>query len=71
MYKVEVEIPAGTMCQGEDGKMCVMARYTKKWDAYNCKMYNRILKGEQKPRKCQQCIEYCEGKKEDAQHEEA
>ena len=59
MYKVEVEIPAGETCLYEMKKPCIMARYTKKWNAYNCKLHNRILKGEQIPRKCKACLEYC------------
>ncbi len=60
MYKVEVVIPADKYCLYELGKPCVMARYTKKWGAYNCRLYNRILKGEKQPRKCRKCLEYCE-----------
>lgn len=66
MHKVEVEIPAGETCMYGSGKPCIMARYTKKWNAYNCKMYNRILKGEQNPTKCKQCVEYCKAKEHDS-----
>ena len=59
MYKVEVEIPAGETCLYEVGKPCIMARYTKKWGAYNCRLHNRILKGEKSPRKCKACAKYC------------
>ena len=59
MYKVEVEIPEGDICFYVMKKPCIMARYTKKWNAYNCKLYNRILKGGQIPRKCRACLEYC------------
>ena len=61
MYKIEVEIPAGETCMLEMRKPCIMARFTKKWNGYNCKLYNRILKGEQTPRKCKACLEYCKG----------
>lgn len=66
MYKVEVDIPAGQTCMYETAKPCIMARYTKKWNAYNCRLHNRILKGEQTPRKCKACLEYCEGEKHDS-----
>lgn len=59
MYTVEVKIPEGEHCMYGAKKPCVMARYTKKWRAYNCRLYNRILKGENTPHKCQQCVEYC------------
>ena len=60
MYKVEIEIPAGDTCLHEVRKPCIMARYTKKWNAYNCKLHNRILKGGEIPRKCNDCKRYCE-----------
>ena len=59
MHKVEVSIPDGDTCMYQTGKPCVMARYTKKWDGYNCRLYNRMLKGEQTPRKCKACLKYC------------
>ena len=67
MHKVEVEIPEGERCMYEDGKPCIMARFTKKWTAYNCRIYNRILKGGQDPRKCGQCIEYCAAREHEQQ----
>lgn len=58
MHKVTVEIPDGDFCLGEEsGKLCVFARYTKKWGAYNCARHHRLLKGEKFPRKCQSCVE--------------
>lgn len=58
MNQVTVEIPEGSHCiQGV--KPCIFARYTKKWNAYNCTIYHKILKGGQSPRKCSECIEYC------------
>lgn len=59
MFKLEVEIPAGETCISTDGKRCVMARYTKKWNAYNCAVHNKILKGGNHPRKCRECVSYC------------
>lgn len=74
MYKVEIEIPAGETCLYEMKKPCIMARYTKKWNAYNCKLHNRILKGEQIPRKCKACLKYCErmngGTEDGTKHED-
>ena len=60
MYKVEVEIPAGDTCMRDNGKPCIMARFTKKWNAYNCTVYSKILKGGDIPRKCDECKRYCE-----------
>jgi len=57
--QVEVMIPEGMTCIGENLKPCILARYTKKWGAYNCQLYHRILKGEKTPRKCKECIERC------------
>ena len=57
---VTVTLPEGDYCMRSAGKFCIFARYTKKWNAYNCKLHNRILKGEQIPRKCKACLEYCE-----------
>ena len=60
---VTVEIPTDESCRystgDRTGKPCVFAKYTKKWDAYSCALHNRILKGNQDPRKCQQCIDHC------------
>lgn len=55
---VEIKIPDGETCMTDKLKPCKLAAYTKKWDAYNCKLYNRILKGGKTPRKCQECIEH-------------
>lgn len=59
---VTVEIPAGTHCTGV--KLCIFARYTKKWNGYNCTVYNRILKGGNDPKKCAQCKLHCNAQKE-------
>lgn len=56
---VEVKIPEGETCLTEKMKPCILARYTKKWGAYNCQLYNRILKGEKVPKKCRECRERC------------
>ena len=58
---VTVEIPEGDHCIN-GGRPCIFARYTKKWSAYNCALHHKILKGEQNPRKCVECLEHCKGK---------
>lgn len=58
--QVEITIPDGESCMTENMKPCKLARYTKKWDAYNCQLHNRILKGGKLPRKCKECIERLE-----------
>lgn len=59
MYKIEIEIPEGSTCIGENRKPCIMARYTKKWNAYNCAIYHKLLKGSGRPVKCSECSRYC------------
>lgn len=58
---VTVEIPSDELCKYTTperfGKPCIFARYTKKWDAYNCALHHCILKGNQQPRKCARCLE--------------
>lgn len=61
--QVTVPIPEGSECR-KDNRLCIFARYTRKWNAYNCTIYHKILKGEQEPKKCRECIEYCLGKAE-------
>lgn len=60
---VTVEIPSEELClygtPDRFGKPCLLAKYTKKWDAYSCALYNCILKGNQQPRKCRQCAQRC------------
>lgn len=68
MIPVTVGIPEGCHCiQGL--KPCIFARYTKKWNAFNCTLHHKILKGEQAPRKCKECLNYCKQKGEEA-HEQ-
>lgn len=54
---VTVSIPAGDYCI--EGKPCIFARYTRKWNAYNCAIHGQLLKGGQTPRKCQDCRNHC------------
>lgn len=54
---VTVTLPDGDYCMRHVGKPCFFARYTKKWNAYNCSIYNKILKGGNIPRKCRECKE--------------
>ena len=56
---VEVKIPTGETCLNEKMKPCLLARFTKKWGAYNCTLYHKILKGEKVPRKCAECRAKC------------
>lgn len=53
---VSAEIPNGNECRYETGKPCVMARYAKRWNAYNCALHNKLLKGGTSPRKCGECL---------------
>lgn len=64
-YTKTVTIPDGPNCI-KSGKPCIFARYTKKWNAYNCAIYHRILKGGQTPVKCDLCVTYCESQKENS-----
>lgn len=61
MTPVTVSIPDGAICRS-GAKPCIFARYTRKWDAYNCMIHHKILKGGQTPRKCAECLEYCKKK---------
>lgn len=61
---VTVTLPEGDYCMRSAGKFCIFARYTKKWNAYNCKLHNKILKGGKIPRKCAEC------RKGEAEHEQ-
>lgn len=54
---VTVTLPDGDYCMRHVGKPCFFARYTKKWNAYNCAIYNKMLKGGNIPRKCRECKE--------------
>lgn len=54
---ITITLPDGDYCMRDIGKPCIFARYTRKWDAYNCAVYNRILKGGKAPRKCRECKE--------------
>lgn len=56
--QVTVPIPEGSECR-KDNRLCIFARYTKKWNAYNCAIHHKILKGEQRPKKCLECLAYC------------
>lgn len=67
-FTVTVEIPCGNTCMRANLKPCIFARYTKKWNAYNCAIYHKLLRGEKLPRKCSECMAYCR-KKEEAVHE--
>lgn len=42
---IAIVLPDGEYCMRDARKPCVFARYTKKWDAYNCIIHNKILKG--------------------------
>lgn len=59
MHKVMIEIPDGEYCLYAAKKACVMARFMPRYKAYNCRVYNRLLKGGDAPEKCAQCLEYC------------
>ena len=62
---VTVQIPGGADCRyAETGKPCIFARYARRMGGYNCSIHHHILKGQQQPRKCQQCILYCKKIKE-------
>ncbi len=61
MPTVTVNIPEGQLC-AEGMKRCIFARYTKKWNAYNCTIHHKVLKGGQQPRKCRECEDYCMNK---------
>lgn len=52
---ITIVLPDGEYCMRDARKPCVFARYTKKWDAYNCIIHNKILKGGKIPRKCMEC----------------
>ena len=67
MAKGTVEIPDGDYCMNGT-KPCIFARYTKKWQGYNCQIHNRILKGQEHPKKCYECQARC-GQQEEQQHE--
>jgi hypothetical protein len=51
-----IEIPSGDTCIGSNLKPCLLAANAKHFGAYNCRLYGRLLKGENTPRKCAECI---------------
>lgn len=51
-----IEIPSGTGCLRENQKPCILAAYATHMEAYNCKLYGRLLKGGQHPMKCGECL---------------
>ena len=63
--RVEIEIPDGKTCTYESsGKPCMLAKYSRKWEAYNCALHHRLLRGGQRaPIKCRECIEAARGEK--------
>lgn len=60
--KITVELPKGKYCRIEGVKTCWFARYVKRYGAYNCAYYNKLLKGGETPKKCRECAEYTEMK---------
>lgn len=63
MSKVTVNIPEGDSCM-VGTKPCIFARYTKRMCGYNCQIHNKILKGGESPRKCDECKERCRAQAE-------
>lgn len=61
---VTVEIPRGATCLRDNLKPCIFARYSKKWNAYNCAIHHKLLKGYKLPHKCAECMDYCKRKEE-------
>lgn len=55
-----VEIPDGPNCLKSNEKPCLFAKYAEHMQAYNCRLYGRLLKGRKKPLKCAECIK-CDG----------
>ena len=60
MPTITIDIPSGSYCLYAIKKPCVLAKYNRRYSAYNCRAYNRLLKGGDRPEKCQQCAERCE-----------
>lgn len=50
-----VEIPNGPSCIKINSKPCIFAQYANHMEAFNCRLYGRLLKGGKAPRKCAEC----------------
>lgn len=62
---VTVAIPDGEHCMMDIKTPCIFARYTKKWNAYNCALHHQLLKGGQRPQKCLECRNRCKSNQEE------
>ena len=60
--KITIEIPDGPRCMDHNLKRCKLCAYAAHLQAYNCRLYGRLLKGGEIPLKCQECAQ--EGEQE-------
>lgn len=43
--KIQIDIPDGMRCVDSHMKRCKLCSYAAHLDAYNCRLYGRLLKG--------------------------
>lgn len=55
--KITIEIPDGPRCLDTNMKRCKLCAYAAHLQAYNCRLYGRLLKGGKYPMKCRECEE--------------
>ena len=56
---IRTKIPDGRSCMELPKKPCIFARYVRRMNGYNCLIHNKVLKGGEQPRKCEECLKYC------------
>lgn len=53
--KITIDIPDGPRCLDHNLKRCKLCDYAAHLQAYNCRLYGRLLKGGKIPVKCREC----------------
>ena len=54
--KITLEIPDGPRCCFSATRRCELCSYAAHLQAYNCRLYGRLLQGGKIPVKCPECI---------------
>lgn len=56
MHTRTVAIPEGEHCLFAGRKSCPFSAYSKRLSACSCKLYHKLLKGGDTPRRCPECV---------------
>ena len=54
--KITIDIPDGMRSVDDRMKRCKLYAYAEHMQAYNCRLYGRLLQGGKIPVKCPECI---------------